>query len=102
MSTGRYFIKKYNTTTDSTWIPIAAESRLMPLSLNGPNRYTVEDKRNTANAKPATTTRFGPSGSLKKKSSSLEQIRAVAARITNEIVLDLKYRFAVLLTMSVK
>jgi hypothetical protein len=67
----------------------------MPLSLDGPNRYAAEDKRNIASAKPVTTTRFGPSESLKKNNNSLEHTMAVAANSSNDIFFDLKYRFAV-------
>jgi hypothetical protein len=54
----------------------------------------AEDKKNTAIARPITIKRFGPSGSLKKKNSNLEQMMAVAPNITKEIFFDLKYIFA--------
>lgn len=53
-------------------------------------------------AKPATIRRFGPSGSLKKKNSILEQMMAVAANIINEIFFDLKYGFAILLPKAIR
>jgi hypothetical protein len=48
-----------------------------------------------AMAKAATIKRFGPSGSLKKKNSILEQMTAVAPNMINEILFDLKYIFEV-------
>jgi hypothetical protein len=74
----------------------------MPFILNGLNIYAAEDKRNTASARPATTKRLGPSGSLKKKNNILEQMMAVTANIINEILFDLKYRFAMLLPISIR
>ncbi len=74
----------------------------MPFILNGLNIYAAEDKINTVSARAATINRFGPSGSLKKKNNILEQTIAVAANIINEICFDLKYRFAMLLTMSIR
>ena len=50
-------------------------------------------------AKAITIKRFGPSESLKKENSILEQMMAVAANIINEMFFDLKYRFAMLLAM---
>lgn len=61
--------------------------------------YAAEDKRYTASARAATIKRFGPSGSLKKKNSILEQMMAVAANMINEIFFDLKYGFAMVLSM---
>jgi hypothetical protein len=72
----------------------------MPFIFDGLNIYAAIDKKYTVRAKPATIKRFGPSGSLKKKNSILEQMMAVAANIINEIFFDLKYRFAMLLPMS--
>jgi hypothetical protein len=80
---------------------ITAESRWMPFILIGPNRYATEDKKNTARAITATINRLGPSGSLMKKNSNLEQIMAVAASISSEIFFDLKYRFGVRLSIAV-
>jgi len=72
----------------------------MPFNLDGPKIYTAADKKNIASARHVTIKRFGPSGSLKKKNSILEQMMAVAANIINEIFFDLKYRFGTLLPMS--
>jgi hypothetical protein len=44
-------------------------------------------------ARPMTIRRLGPSGSLKKKKSILEQMMAVAAKITKEIFFELKSMF---------
>jgi hypothetical protein len=60
------------------------------------NTYAAKDKKYIAIAKAATIKRFGPSGSLKKKNSILEQMMAAAPNISNEIFFDLKYIFAVL------
>jgi len=70
--------------------------------LNGLNIYAEKDKKNITSARPATIKRFGPSGSLKKKNRILEQMMAVAANIINEIFFDLKYRFAILLSMATR
>ena len=69
----------------------------MPSIFEGLNTYAAKDKKNTAIAKPETIKRFGPSGSLKKKNSILEQMMAVAPKITNEIFFDLKFIFEILL-----
>jgi hypothetical protein len=63
--------------------------------LEGLNIYAAKDKRYTTIAKAATIKRFGPSGSLKKKNSILEQMMAVAPSSINEIFFDLKYIFAI-------
>jgi hypothetical protein len=73
----------------------------MPFILNGLNIYAAQDKKYTASARTTTIKRFGPSGSLKKKNSILEQIMAVIANIVNETSFDLKYRFAMLSPMSI-
>lgn len=82
-------------------MPIAAKILLMPAILNGLNTYAAADKRYTASARTATIKRFGPSGPLKEKNSNLEQIKAVAANIINEVFFDLKYRFVMLLPVSI-
>jgi hypothetical protein len=64
--------------------------------LEGLNTYAATDKKYTANAKAATIKRFGPSGSLKKKNSILEQMMAVTPNMINEIFFDWKYIFAML------
>jgi hypothetical protein len=55
------------------------------------NKYIGKDKKYIIAAIPVTTRRFGPSGSLKNKNSTLEQMIAVIARISSEIFFDLKY-----------
>lgn len=77
-------------------MPIAAESLLMPFILIGLNVYAADDKKYSPNARPATINRLGPSGSLKRRKSILEQMMAVAAKITSEVLFDLKYKFAML------
>jgi hypothetical protein len=74
----------------------------MPFIGNGMNIYAAKDKKYIASARPATIIRFGPSGSLKKTNSILEQMIAVTAKIINEVFFDLKYRFAMLLPMLVR
>jgi hypothetical protein len=66
--------------------------------LEGLNTYAAKDKKYTAIAKAVTIKRFGPSGSLKKKNSILEQMMAVAPNSISEIFFDLKYIFAILLS----
>jgi len=72
---------------------IAAKSLLRPVSNEGKgyNKYAATDKKYTIAAVPTTTSKFGPSGSLKKKNSAREQRIDVTARISNEIFFDLKY-----------
>ena len=65
--------------------------------MEGLNTYAAKDKRYTTIAKAATIKRFGPSGSLKKKNSILEQMMAVTPSIINEIFFDLKCIIAILL-----
>ena len=57
------------------------------------NKYTDKDRKYTITAVIITTRRFGPSGSLKNKNINLENAKDVRAKITNEIVFDLKYIF---------
>ncbi|WP_413667154.1 hypothetical protein ACEN9X_21865 [Mucilaginibacter sp. Mucisp86] len=73
------------------------KSLLNPFIFNGPNIYAVQDNKYTTTAAAATIKGFGPSGSLKKKNSSLEQTIAATAKITNEVFLVLKYKFVMLL-----
>ena len=68
--------------------------------MEGLNTYAAKDKKYTAIARAATIKRFGPSGSLKKKNSILEQMMAVAPNISNEIFFDWKYIIAILLLVS--
>ena len=65
--------------------------------MEGLNTYAAKDKRYTTIAKAVTIKRFGPSGSLKKKNSILEQMMAVTPSIINEIFFDLKCIIAILL-----
>ncbi len=55
------------------------------------NRYAVKDAKNITAAITVTTSKFGPSGSLKSVKSIFEQTRAVTPKINNEIFFDLKY-----------
>ncbi|QEM04640.1 hypothetical protein DIU31_014370 [Mucilaginibacter rubeus] len=70
--------------------------------MDGINIYTAQDNKNTASARPPTIKRFGPSGSLKKKNSNLEQMIAMTANIINETCFDLKYKFVVFLPMTLR
>jgi hypothetical protein len=51
--------------------------------------YIAQDKKYKTSAKTATIKRFGPSGSLKKKNSTLEQMMAVTANSANDTFFDL-------------
>jgi hypothetical protein len=42
---------------------------------------------------PITTSKFGPSGSLKRKNITLEHRMDVIPKISNEVLFDLKYIF---------
>jgi len=42
-------------------------------------------------ASPITTSKFGPSGSLKNKNSNLEHARDIIPKISNEVFFDVKY-----------
>jgi hypothetical protein len=53
-------------------------------------RITAKDKKYMTIAIATTIRRFGPSGSLKKKNSVLENKRDVIPRISNEIFFNLK------------
>ncbi len=74
------------------WTKIVSKS-LLRLVIENLNKYTIQDKKNKTNAIPITTTRFGPSGSLKSRSSILDKISDVTAKMSNEIFFDLKYIF---------
>jgi hypothetical protein len=55
------------------------------------NKYIVKDKKYMITAIPITTSRFGPSGSLKHKNINLESKTDVTNKISNDIFFDLKY-----------
>jgi hypothetical protein len=55
------------------------------------NKYTAKDRKYTIAAITVTTSKFGPSGSLKKKNIAREKIIAVIPNIINEVFFDLKY-----------
>ena len=66
---------------------ITTKSFLGPLhgKVEGYNKYTAKDKKYMITAIPVTTSKFGPSGSLKNKNIARENKIAVTPRITNEI-----------------
>jgi hypothetical protein len=51
----------------------------------------VKERKYTITAIPITTSRFGPSGSLKKRNITREHMRDVRPRVSNEVFFDLKY-----------
>ena len=53
--------------------------------------YAARDRRYTTAAATVTMSKFGPSGSLKKKNMTLENTRDVVPNIINEVFFDLKY-----------
>lgn len=57
------------------------------------DKYSAKDKKYRIAAITVTMSKFGPSGSLKKKNINLEHARAVIPKINNEIFFDLKYMF---------
>lgn len=61
------------------------------------DKYRVKDKKYMIAASPITISKFGPSGSLINMNDTLENTIAVIARIINEIFLDLKYMFVIIL-----
>ena len=85
------------------WTKIASRSLLRPVLMattDGRNKYTVKDKKYRTSANTVTMSKFGPSGSLKKKNIALEHTRAVMAKIINEVFFDLKYMFVIVLENS--
>ena len=65
----------------------------------GPHIYATRDKKYTITAITITTSKFGPSGSLKNAKSVLEHTIAVSPRSINEIFFDLKYIFVIILVL---
>ena len=49
---------------------------------------------------PITTSKFGPSGSLKNKNITLEHAIDVIPKISNEVFFDLKYIFVIILDLQ--
>jgi hypothetical protein len=62
-----------------------------PSFLAGVNKYAANDKKYMIDAIPITTSKFGPSGSLKRKNIALEHAMDVIPKISNEVLFDLKY-----------
>ena len=76
---------------------ITNKSLLRPL-IEGPNKYTTKvDKTYTITAIPMTMSKFGPSGSLKNQNIALEHAIAVIAKISNEVLFDLKFIVVIIL-----
>ena len=61
-----------------------------PCFVEGWYTYTARDKTYMITAIPITISKFGPSGSLKKKNISLEHAIDVIPKISNEIFFELK------------
>ena len=61
-----------------------------------PNIYVAKDRKYTTTADTVTMSRFGPSGSLKKKNIALEQTIAVTNKMRNEVFFDLKCIFGII------
>jgi hypothetical protein len=53
--------------------------------------YPSRDTTYSNTAAPITTTRFGPSGSLKSENSTLESTIAVTPKMRSDIFFDLEY-----------
>ena len=64
---------------------------LKPFNDKRLNKYTNNDKKYTITAIPITTNKFEPSGSLKNKNKTFEHKIDVIAKMSNDIILDLKY-----------
>jgi hypothetical protein len=52
------------------------------------NTYASKDTQNMIAAAPITTSKFGPSGSLKSKNITLDNVKAVMPKMSNEIFFD--------------
>lgn len=76
--------------TIAIWIKIASKSFVRFERLD---KYTIKDSRYTAPANTTTISKFGPSGSLKDKSSALENTSDSIPNISKEIFFDLEYIF---------
>ena len=74
-----------------------ANRNLLILVFESWKKYANRDKKYTTTAIPITMSRFGPSGSLKKKNISLEHTMAVIPKIINEVFFDVKYIFVIIL-----
>lgn len=74
---------------------IPNKSLLVPINdIEELNKYIAKDKKYMITAIPITTSRFGPSGSLKNKNITLEHIIDVMPKISSEVFFDLKYIFS--------
>ncbi len=67
---------------------IASKNRLRSLA-EEVNAYAANERRYTNAAVTMTMSKFGPSGSLKKKNSALEHTRDVIPRSSNEVLFEL-------------
>jgi hypothetical protein len=61
------------------------------------NIYTTKERKYITPAIPTTTSRFGPSGSLKKINIAREHTRDVIPSMNNEIFFDLKYIYVLVI-----
>ena len=75
---------------------IANKNLLRPVA-EGTKKYAVKDKKYTITAIPMTMSKFGPSGSLKNQNIALEHAIAVIAKISNEVLFDLKFIVVIIL-----
>src|SRR6516162_5480160 len=67
----------------------AERSLLSPVG-KGMNDHTSNDEKYRIAASPVTTSKFGPSGSLKKKNNVLEHTTAVIPSVSNDVFFDAK------------
>jgi len=81
------------------WMKIANESLLRPTA-EGINKYAPKDKKYRIAAIPVTTSKFGPSGSLKNTNIILEHASAVIANISSEVFFDVKYISSLLVLIN--
>jgi hypothetical protein len=64
------------------------------------NAYIVTERRYTIAAVPITTSKFGPSGSLKKENIALAHTMDVMPNISNEIFFDLNNILVVIVRVT--
>ena len=70
-------------------VQIAKNSFLIAV-VAGMNRHAMNDATKSINARTVTMSRFGPSGSLKRKKSVLDQQNAVIPKTSNDPFVTLK------------
>ncbi len=94
-----YFKRKYRPTTDTICTKRPSQN-LLGCVAEELNPYATRDTAYTIAAIPMTTSKLGPSGSLKNHSITLEHTRAVRPSINNKFFFDLNNMLVIILDFN--